>query len=100
MQSFAVSYSVMSDSVNPRAVACQAPLSTGFPRQEHCSGLRFLSPGDLPDSGNEPVSPALAGGFFAVSHQGSLHAKLWEYYSYMTDGPVHAPNARRLFILL
>jgi len=35
-----------------------------------------------------------------VSHEGSLHAKLCEYYSYMTNGPVHAPNTRRPFIFL
>ena len=48
-------------------VAHQALLSTGFPRQEHWSGLPFTSPGDLPNPGIEPaslVSPALAGGFF------------------------------------
>ena len=31
----------------------------GFPRQEYCSGLPFPSPGDLPDQGTEPGSPAL-----------------------------------------
>ena len=35
-----------------------------FSRQEYWSGLPFSSPGDLPDPGVEPVSPALAGGFF------------------------------------
>ena len=43
--------------VTPRTVACQAPLSMGFPRQECWSGLPFPSPGDLPDPGIEPVSP-------------------------------------------
>ena len=33
--------------------------SMGFSRQEHWSGLPFASPGDLPDSGIEPGSPAL-----------------------------------------
>ena len=42
----------------------QAPLSMGFPRQEYWSGLPFPPPGDLPDPGIEPVSPALAGRFF------------------------------------
>ena len=36
----------------------------GFPRQEYWSGLPFASPGDLPNPGIEPVSPALTGGFF------------------------------------
>ena len=30
-----------------------------FARQEYWSGLPFSSPGDLPDSGTEPTSPAL-----------------------------------------
>ena len=33
----------------PWAVACQAPLSMGYSRQEYWSGLPFPSPGDLPD---------------------------------------------------
>ena len=40
-------------------VACQAPLSMGFSRQEYWSGLPFPSPGDLPDPGIEPGSPTL-----------------------------------------
>ena len=55
----------MSDSsVTPWAVASQAPLSMGSPRQEYWSGLPFLPPGDLPDPGVKPESSALAGGFF------------------------------------
>ena len=37
----------------------QAPLSMGFSRQEYWSGSPFPSPGDLPDPGIEPGSPAL-----------------------------------------
>ena len=37
--------------VTPWTVACQAPLSMGFSRQEYWSGLPFPSPGDLPDPG-------------------------------------------------
>ena len=47
-------------------VARQAPLSMGFLRQEYWSGLPFPSPGDLPDPGNEPTSPAWAHGFFTT----------------------------------
>ena len=47
-------------------VAHQAPLSMGFPRQEYWSELLFPSPGNLPDPGIEPASPALAGGFFTT----------------------------------
>ena len=54
-------------------VAHQAPLSVGFPRQEHWSRLPCSLPEDLPDAGMEPVSlrsPALAGGFFTSSTAG------------------------------
>jgi len=37
----------------------QAPLSMEFSRQEYWSGLPFPSPGDLPDTGIKPGSPAL-----------------------------------------
>ena len=47
-----------------------APLSMGFPRQEHWSGLPFPSPGDLPDPGAEPMTPALAGRFFITKPPG------------------------------
>ena len=40
-------------------VACQAPLSMGFSRQEYWSELPCSSPGDLPDPGIELRSPAL-----------------------------------------
>ena len=50
----------MSDSfAAPWTVAHQAPLSMGIFKQEYWSGLPFPSPGDLPDPGIEPVSPAL-----------------------------------------
>ena len=62
----AVLCSVASDSATPWTVALQALLSMGFPRQEYWSGLPFPSPGDLPDPGIEPVSPALAGGLFTT----------------------------------
>ena len=43
----------------PWTVGRQAPPSMEFSRQEHWSGLPFPSPGDLPNSGIEPGSPAL-----------------------------------------
>ena len=48
----------MSDSLQLH-VAHQAPLSMEFSRQEYWSGLPFPTPGDLPDPGIEPGSPAL-----------------------------------------
>ena len=52
------------------AVACQAPLSMGFSRQEYWSGLSRPPPGDLPNPGIKLMclkSPALAGVFFTTS---------------------------------
>ena len=46
--------------VTPWTVAWQAPPSMDYPGQEYESGLPFPSPGDLPDSGTEPVCLALA----------------------------------------
>ena len=62
----------MSDSATPWTVACQAPLSMGFSKQEYWDGFPFPSPGDLPNPGIEPVSLtspalALAGRFFTTS---------------------------------
>ena len=54
----------------PWTVARQAPLSMGFSRQEHWSGLPCPPPGDPPNPGIEQaslMSPALAGGFFTTS---------------------------------
>ena len=65
--------------VTPWTVAHQAPLSKGFSRQEHWSGLPFPPPGDLPDPGAEPASltsPALAGGFFSTEPPGIYYNKL------------------------
>ena len=53
----------------PRTVACQAPLSMRFSRQEYWSGLPFPSPGGLPDPGIKPAlleAPSLAGKFFTT----------------------------------
>ena len=44
---------------SPWTVVRQAPLSMGFSRQEYWSGLPFPSPGDLPNPGIAPRSPAL-----------------------------------------
>ena len=54
------------------AVSHQAPLSMGFSRQEYWSRLPFPTPGDLPDSGNKPTPPALAGRFFTSEPPGKL----------------------------
>ena len=67
--------------VTPWTVAYQAHLSKEFPRQEYWSGLPFPSPGDLPDPGIEPTSPAWQGDSLPLSHlvspQLNVHVSLW-----------------------
>ena len=54
------SRSAVSNSLRPHGLqSYQVPPPKGFSRQEYCSGLPFPSPGDLPDPGTEPRSPAL-----------------------------------------
>ena len=64
-----VGHSVMSCSLWPHGlyIACQAPLSMEFSRQDYWSGLLFPSPGHLPDPGIDPLSPALASRFLTTS---------------------------------
>ena len=51
-------------------VAHQAPLSTGFPRQEYWSGLPFPPPGDTPHSRDQTHISCLAGGFVTTEPPG------------------------------
>ena len=59
----------------PWSVALQVLQSMGFPRQEYWSGLPFPSPGDLPNTGIQPTSPASQEDSLPLSHQGSLIIK-------------------------
>ena len=61
---------IVSDSLQPHGLQPAWILCLGFSRQEYWSGLPFPLPGDLPDPGIEPVSPALAGGFFTSEPAG------------------------------
>ena len=63
--------------VTPWTVACQAPLSIGFSRQEYWSGLPFPSPGDLPDPGIKPRSPALQADSFPIELQGNWRPQFY-----------------------
>ena len=56
--------------VTPRTIARQAPLSMGFSQKEYWSGLPFPLPGDLPNPGIQPASPALEAGFFTTEPPG------------------------------
>ena len=58
--------------VTPWTAACQTPLSMGFSRQEYWTGLPFPSPGNLPDPGIKPRSPALQADSLLTELQGKL----------------------------
>ena len=67
----------MSNSATLWTVTRQVPLSMGFSSQEYWSGLLFPSPGDLPDPGIEPRSPALQADSFLTEPRGKprvMHA--------------------------
>ena len=77
----------MSDPCDPRdCVACQAPLFMGFSRQEYWSVLPFPSPGDLPDPGIKPRSPALQADSLPTEISGKPKrscfkiSKIWIYF--------------------
>ena len=66
----------------PWTVARQAPLSMEFSRQEYWSGLPFPSPGDLPNPGIEPGSPALQADALSSEPPGKPSYKA-ETYNYV-----------------
>ena len=73
-------------------VACQAPLSMGFSRQEYWCGLPCPPPGDLPHPGIEPesvTSPALVGLFFTTST--TWEARHTHPYLTLTNGALVLP---------
>ena len=73
--------------MTPWTVAHNAPLSMEFSRQEYWSGLPFPSPGDLPDAGIEPRSPALHADFLLSNPPGNSVVKLLTNTSFFT-GPI------------
>ena len=75
----------------PCTVACQAPLSMGFSRQEYWSGLPFPPPADLSNPGIKPESPALQDSLL-LNHWGSpkIHMDLQLLFLFL------APSASQL----
>ena len=65
----------------PWSVACQAPLSVGFSRQEYWNGLPFPSPGDLPNPGGKPRSTALQADSLLTELQGKHSTKCFHFNS-------------------
>ena len=58
-------------------IACEAPLSVGFPRQESWSGLPFPSPGSLPDIATVFESPALVDGFWTARRAHFIYSSVY-----------------------
>ena len=81
-------FSCVQVSVIPWAVAHQAPLSMGFPKQEYWSGLPFPPPGDLPNPETEATSLTLAGRFFTIEPTGKpmcvwcMHVCVYIFFGY------------------
>ena len=73
-------------------IARQAPLSMGFSRQEHWSGLSCPTPGDLPDPGIKPTSPALQVDSLPMSHWGSHFHPLFFYKSLSANPQILKPH--------
>ena len=72
----------------PWTVAHQAPPSMGFSRQEYWSGLPFPSPGDLPDPGIEPGSPASKADALTSEPPGWLHEVIHKsVYTFLQKDP-------------
>ena len=74
-------------SVASWTAAPQAPLSLGFSRQEHWSGLPCASPGDLPNPGIKPGLPLCKRILYQLSHQGSPRLERVAYPSSKGSSP-------------
>ena len=71
-------------------IACQAPLSMGFSRQEYWSGLPFLSLGELSNPGIEPRSPTLQADALLTELLDAIY-----YQSLLIEGATKPPCLRR-----
>ena len=91
--------------VTLRTAACQAPLSMGFSSQEYRSGLPFSLPGDLPDPGvdpKSPASPAWPGRFFTTepSEKPSRKSNASQMYSHHKEPPLLYSKSKLFLWLL
>ena len=81
-------------------VTYHVPLSRRFYRQEYWSGLPCSPPGDLPDPGMEPVSPALQADSLPLSHRGSTGLKLKRKYGKILLFKLEMDNSEKKIDLL
>ena len=87
---------------NLMSSSCQGPLSMEFTRQEYWSGLPFSSPGDLPDPGIKPGSPALQVDalpsqlLMKPQYSDWLETKGWLCWLLITSPPMNQKNVHKL----
>ena len=79
------SHSVISNFSTPWTLTHQAPLSMGFPRQEYRSDLPFPPPGDLPNLGIKPRSPALQADSLLTEPPGRPGEDMWTFTSHFPE---------------
>ena len=72
----------------------QALLSMGLFQQEYWNGLPFPSPGNLSEPGSEPVSPALAGGFFTTGKPFLFRLGLVFFYLTLYRQPILSTSVK------
>ena len=72
MRSVAQSCQTLCDPMGCRLLGSSVHGQNSCPRQEYWNGLPFPPPGNIPDLGMGPMSPALAGGFFITEPTGKL----------------------------
>ena len=80
-------------------IACQAPLSMGFSRQEYWSGLPFSPPGDLPDPGIECGSPASQADDLLTELWGNCHI-LEKFYFWVYTQKIEKCSCEEMIIHL
>ena len=68
----------------PWTVACQAPLSMRFYRQEYWSGFPYPPPGDHPNPWIKPLSPTLVGRFFTFELPGKPNIELYKFIYFVS----------------
>ena len=81
--------------VIPWTAARQAPLSMGFSRQEHWSELPYPPPGDLPDPGIEPRSPALQADSLPSEPPGKSPWECYNWFKLISPEP-HLLNPKHI----
>ena len=75
---------------DPMDCGHQAPLSMEFFRQEHCSGLSFPSPQDLPDPGIEPRAPTLQADSLQTEQPGKPISWKFIHFDYLDPIPLRS----------